>query len=87
MTTYGPRVGTELQDILLDADVLLLPYLATRSSGMLAASAPNKLYTYLAVAKPIVATDLPALVQMGEGVLYRVRSEDEFIAAIRRAFL
>jgi glycosyltransferase involved in cell wall biosynthesis len=83
---YGTKVGEEMQNILLDADVLVLPYRPTPDSGMLAATAPNKLFTYLAVAKPIVTSDLPALVSLGDGVLYRARSADEFVAAIRRAF-
>jgi glycosyltransferase involved in cell wall biosynthesis len=86
VTAYGPRVGAELQELLLDADVLALPYLATPSSGMLAVTAPNKLYTYLAVGKPIVATYLPALLSMDEGLLYRSASAGEFVTLIRRAF-
>ena len=53
---------------------------------MLASTAPNKLYTYLAAGKPIVSSDLPALISMDEGLLYRVTSAEGFIAAIRRAF-
>jgi glycosyltransferase involved in cell wall biosynthesis len=79
-------VGEELQQILLDADVLVLPYQATRESGMLAASAPNKLYSYLAVAKPVVTSNLPALITMEDGLLYGARSAEEFLGAIRRAF-
>lgn len=86
VTAYGPRVGAELQKLLLDADVLTLPYLATPSSGMLAVTAPNKLYTYLAVGKPVVASNLPALVSMDDGLLYRAASLEEFVTVVRRAF-
>lgn len=83
---YGPRVGDELQEILGGADVLVLPYVAAPGSGMLAASAPNKLFTYVASAKPIVASDLPALIPLDPGVLYRATGAEEFVAAIRQAF-
>jgi glycosyltransferase involved in cell wall biosynthesis len=86
VTAYGPRVGAELQELLLDADVLTLPYLGTPSSGMLAVTAPNKLFTYLAVGKPIVTSNLPALVSMDDGLLYRAASLGEFVTVVRRAF-
>lgn len=86
VVAHGPRVGRELQDILLDADVLVLPYVVSAASGMLAATAPNKLYTYLAVAKPIVASALPALLSLDEGLLYRASSATDFVSQVRRAF-
>jgi glycosyltransferase involved in cell wall biosynthesis len=85
VSATGPKVGDALQQILLDADVLVLPYLATRESGMLAATAPNKLFLYLAAAKPIVASDLPALLHLEKGLLYRATSADAFVAALRDA--
>ena len=82
---HGPRIGPDMQRILEDMDVLVMPYRAVRESGMLAASAPNKLFIYLAAAKPIVTSALPALVDLNEGLLYRASNAEEFRDEIRRA--
>jgi len=50
-----PRV----RDLLADADVLVLPNTATRISSSY--TSPLKLFEYMAAARPIVASDLPAI--------------------------
>ena len=84
VTAHGARVGEEMQAILMDMDVLVVPY-SVEGTGMLPMTAPNKLYTYLAVAKPIVVSALPHLVKMEDGLIYEAKTSEGFVAAIRRA--
>lgn len=52
----SPRPVDEIPDYLAAADVLVIPDTVTKASA-----SPLKLFEYAAMARPIVATDLPAL--------------------------
>ena len=78
--------GTALQRALEEYDVLVMPYATEGKYGMAkAATAPNKLFTYLAVEKPIVVSAMPHFVDFGPGIIYRARTAREFVEAIRRS--
>jgi glycosyltransferase involved in cell wall biosynthesis len=54
----GPRVYSELPDVLRGADAGLIPY---ARNGLTESIFPMKVYEYLAAGRPVVATPLPAL--------------------------
>jgi glycosyltransferase involved in cell wall biosynthesis len=77
-----PRVA----ELLRRADVLVIPNLPSRISS--AYTSPLKLFEYMASARPIVASDLPALREVlrpdGNAVLVEPGSVDALAAGIRR---
>lgn len=81
-----PRVGRELQEILESLDVLLLPYHASHYSGLSVVAAPNKLFTYIASGKPVVAMGMPGLIPFPPGVVYFGESSVDLPDAIVRAW-
>jgi glycosyltransferase involved in cell wall biosynthesis len=56
ITIVAPRPVTEIPTYLAAADVLVIPDTVTKASA-----SPLKLFEYAAMARPIVASDLPAL--------------------------
>ncbi|GDY33551.1 glycosyltransferase [Gandjariella thermophila] len=62
-------------------DVCLIPY---RVGGLVDYVHPKKLYEYLALGKPVVATRLPALVAL-DGLVYLADGSTEFATAIEKA--
>lgn len=70
--------------MLEDCDVLVMPY-RWIGTGMGAATAPNKLFAYLAVRKPVVISNMPRFLELAPGILYRAGTADQFVDAIRRA--
>jgi glycosyltransferase involved in cell wall biosynthesis len=71
----------EVPGLLRGCDVCLVPY---RLRGLVDYVLPKKLYEYLAVGKPVVATALPALRSL-EDVLCIAHDPDEFAAGIEKA--
>jgi glycosyltransferase involved in cell wall biosynthesis len=65
-------------------DILVMPY-DTTQAGVRASSAPNKLFQYLACAKPIVIADMPQLTPLPDHFVYRADSAAAFVRAIRQA--
>jgi glycosyltransferase involved in cell wall biosynthesis len=81
----GPLTGAQLQEQLVAADVLIMPY-DTSQEVVRAITAPNKLFQYLACGRPVVSSDLPSLMHLPDGFVYVAAREDEFVQAVRAAF-
>lgn len=76
----GPVSYDALPELIRGFDVGLIPY---RSQGLVDYVFPKKLYEYMAMGKPVVATPLPALAGV-EGV-HRAGTADQFAAAVGAA--
>jgi glycosyltransferase involved in cell wall biosynthesis len=85
--THRPALtGPALQRALEEYDVLVMPYDPTEGEyGMAAVTAPNKLFAYLAVGKPIVISAMPHFIDFGPGIIYQARTAREFVEVIRRS--
>ncbi|MGP3924095.1 glycosyltransferase [Streptomyces sp. 8N616] len=68
--------------ILRGCDVCLLPY---RLGGLIDYVHPKKLYEYLALGKPVVATPLPALTELPDGLVRLAAGPHAFTSAIEQA--
>lgn len=82
---HQPKFGAELQRFLEEADVLVIPYLLR--ADVLAVTASNKLFSYIAAERPVVISDMPHFIDFGPGVIYRARSPEEFVETVRAAAL
>ncbi len=82
---YGSKSGSELQTILENMDILIMPY-RTSLKFINAVTAPNKLFSYLAVGKPVVISDMPNFLDLGPGVIYRAKTKEDFVKKIRVAY-
>lgn len=83
----GPRAHDELASWLARFDVCIVPYVNTPESQVLT---PTKVNEYLAVGRPVVATDIPWVVdfQRRHHVLeVRTNEPQDFIAGIEFALL
>jgi glycosyltransferase involved in cell wall biosynthesis len=80
-----PMHGSELLKELSSKDVLIMPY-DVSFPGAAVTNAPNKLFQYLAAGCPIVISDMPSFLPMPANVVYRARSQEEFVQAIRQAY-
>lgn len=76
----GPVSYEALPGLIRGFDVGLIPY---RSQGLVDYVFPKKLYEYMAMGKPVVATPLPALAGV-EGV-HRAGTADQFAVAVGAA--
>lgn len=77
----GPRPYENVPEYLAGLDVCLIPY---RRGSWADGCFPTKLHEYLAVGRPVVATDLPALASYAD-VIELAYCPEAFIAACRRA--
>lgn len=82
---YGAKYGTELQSLLEQMDVLVMPY-RTSLEYANSITAPNKFFSYLAVGKPIVISDMPNFIDLGPGIIYRANTKEDFVDKIRIAY-
>ena len=82
---HKPIYGDALSNLLESMDVLVMPYDITIKS-VLATTAPNKFFQYLAAGKPIVISNLPHFIRLDEGMIYRAYSKESFLKKIRLAF-
>ena len=73
-----PVSGEALAKVLEEMDVLIMPYDP--------ATPEVEVLTYIATRKPIVTSDLPNLVRMPEGVLYKARDPNGFVVKIRQSY-
>jgi hypothetical protein len=80
---HEPRYGAELKAFLERADVLVIPY--RLFDDVIAVTASNKLFSYLAAERPVVISDMPNFIDFGPGIIYRARSQEEFVDRIRLA--
>jgi glycosyltransferase involved in cell wall biosynthesis len=77
----GERPYAELPRYVKTFDVCLIPFNRNDSTR---GTLPMKFFEYLAMGKPVIATDLATLSEFGE-FFYPVRSADEFSAAMQAA--
>lgn len=80
-----PLTGKKLFETLSDMDILIMPY-DTKIPQCRIQTASNKFFQYLSAGKPVVISDMKYYIKMPEGVIYRAKNPDEFIAKIRQAF-
>jgi hypothetical protein len=80
-----PLTGQSLKNKLDDMDVLIMPY-NTNIPEVKAVTVPNKLFQYIAAAKPIVISDMPNFIQMQKGILYRASTAEEFVEKVEQAY-
>jgi glycosyltransferase involved in cell wall biosynthesis len=83
--SVAPLQAAELQEVLVDQDVFILPY-DTGNEAVQVITAPNKLFQYLACGRPVVISDMPDFITLPAKFLYRASDVGEFIAEIRRSF-
>ena len=76
--------GDEAVKFLKQMDVLIMPYVLMES--VLAITANNKLFFYLAAGKPIVISNMPNFMRFERGIIYVAKSSEDFVKEIRRAF-
>lgn len=85
LRTIAPLEGAKLQKAMINHDVLIMPYDLERE-GVLAATAPNKLFQYIACGKPVVISDMPAFLGLPDGFIYRASNAAQFVNAVHKAF-
>ena len=78
---YPPCAPEDAPGVIAACDVCLIPY---RVNAYTRALSPIKLYEYLAMGKPVVATDLPYLRREREHVIL-AETEDAFVEGVRLA--
>lgn len=81
----GPVVGTGLQALLESTDVCVMPF-NTELEVVQAMTAPNKLFQYIASGKPIVTSDIPDLMKLPDGFIYKARDPQDFSDKILKAY-
>jgi len=81
MHLLPPCLYSEVPAIIAALDVCLIPY---RVNPYTEGLSPIKLYEYLAMSKPVVATDLPYLRREAEQI-YVAHGPEEFAVAVRDA--
>ncbi len=82
---FGPKAHHELPDYIRGFDVGIVPYL---SNNYTATVVPTKINEYLAMGKPVVATNLPEVNTFNQkyGVLITSANDStEFVASIEKA--
>lgn len=82
---HEPIYGDALANFLETMDILVIPFDITMKT-VLAITASNKFFQYLAAGKPIVISDLPHFIRLDEGMIYRAYSKESFLKKIRLAF-
>jgi glycosyltransferase involved in cell wall biosynthesis len=79
----GELRGSELFQAMSEANVLAMPYRLT--AGTPAATAPNKLFAYLATGRPVVSSALPRLLELPAQLLATAGTAAEFVDRVRAA--
>lgn len=81
----GTKSGKELYQCLADVDVCIAPY---NEKNVNKGGTPNKMWLYLALGKPCVVTNIPAIRNWTfEDKLVYICSNDVFVEACEKAFL
>ncbi len=75
--------GELLQNLLLEQDVLLMPYSSRVANDM--TSVPAKLFQYLAVGKPIVSSVMPNLIELPDKFVYMASDKYDFYNLIHES--
>ncbi len=76
--------GKDLFEFLFSCDVLTMPYVLNKT--VIAATAPNKLFQYIATGRPIVSSNMPYLLDLPDHVLRKAESKEDFLSKIFEAF-
>ena len=79
-----PLEGKELFDFLSSCDVLTMPYVLNKT--VIACTAPNKMFQYIAAGRPIVSSNMPFLLDLPDYVLRKAESKEDFLSKIFEAF-
>jgi glycosyltransferase involved in cell wall biosynthesis len=84
---YGHKPFPEMLEILAESDVAIIPHLKTDNND---ASSPNKLYQYMYLDKPIVASDCVSLKRIinetHTGFIYKNDSADELAMLLENLY-
>lgn len=75
--------GEELFKFLASCDVLAMPYVLNPTT--IAATAPNKMFQYIASGRPIVSSNMPYLLELPDGVLQKANDKEDFVQKINEA--
>jgi glycosyltransferase involved in cell wall biosynthesis len=82
VTVVPQQSHEKLRDFLAEAHVIFLPYVLNDYTRDVF---PAKTYECLATGLPVVATPLPTLVELGEGMIEFGKSPSEVVEAVLRA--
>lgn len=82
---HSPLYGNDLKLYLETMAIFIIPY-NVRQKNVEAVTAPNKLYKYLAVGKPVVISDMPNFIKFTDGIIYRANSKEKFVEQIYLAY-
>ncbi len=80
-----PLYGNKLLQKLREMDVLIIPW-DSKIPEIEILTVSNKLFQYIAAAKPIIISKLPNFIKLPKGVIYIANDEKEFIKKIRQAY-
>jgi glycosyltransferase involved in cell wall biosynthesis len=81
-----PPVASEIApEILARYEVLIMPYRYRNAAQAEVMELPNKTFVYLCAMRPVVTTWMPNLKLVEPGLIYRARTNQEFIDACERA--
>lgn len=81
---HQPLFDDDLHVMMVSMDVLIIPY-DVRDRMVQAITASNKLFTYIALGKPVVISNMPNYIDFGEGVIYKASNSKGFVSAIKKA--
>lgn len=81
---HQPLFDDDLHVLLASMDILIMPY-DKENSFARASTAPNKLFMYIALGKPVVSSDLPYLIKLDKGVIYKASDSKGFVSTIKKA--
>lgn len=82
---HSPLYGNDLKLYLETMAIFIIPY-NVRRKNVEAITAPNKLFKYLAVGKPVVISDMPNFIKFTDGIIYRANSKEKFVEQIYLAY-
>jgi len=84
---WGHKPFNEMLEILAKSDAAVIPHLRTDNND---ASSPNKLYQYMYIDKPIIASDCTSLKRIinatNTGFIYRNDSPDELFLLLKKIY-
>jgi glycosyltransferase involved in cell wall biosynthesis len=82
---YGHKPFNEMLEIIAESDAAIIPHLRTENND---ASSPNKLYQYMYLEKPVIASDCISLkriiTETDAGFIYRNDSPEELASLLEK---
>lgn len=82
---YSPVPVDDVADQLARYEVLIIPYRYRNASQAEVMELPNKTFVYFCALRPVVTTWMPNLKYVEPGLIYRARTNDEFLECCERA--